>query len=882
MFLLTPVVGGISLKLILSHTNLDFDGFSSMLAAQKLYPEAKMVLPDKLSAEVEHFFAIYKDTFPTISAKEVSFPSVTEIILVDTNSFNRIGDIADKLPSAESLTLNVYDHHPETADTLKNATKQIERTGATVTILAEKLQAEQIAVTPFEATVFALGVYSDTGSFSYLSTTGRDLRAAAFFVENGANLRVVDQFREPPLKGEQQKLFRTLLQKADIRSIDGLDICITSHLQSHFTGHLADIAAKLIQITGADAVIAAVKMENKTFITGRGQSERVNLLPLMAAFNGGGHEQAASANVKDDPLSNVLEQIEQNISSIVRPALTAKELMSSPVRVIAPETTIETASKMLYRYGHTGFPIVENEQVIGIISRRDIDKALHHQLGHAPVKGYMTREPITISADETIETIREYMIDDQVGRLPVLENKELVGIVSRSDVIRAMHGKRSVHLSLSTRSKIPMKRQVTETMKKQLPPVIFQLLELIGKEAAERDMNAFLIGGMVRDLLLNRDNVDMDIVIEGDGILLAEELQKLYGGSIRTHKQFRTAVWKHPSGFKVDLTSARTEYYDFPAALPKVEMSTIKEDLFRRDFTINAMGVCISTQEFGDLLDYFHGYEDINKGRIRVLYNLSFVEDPTRILRAIRFETRFSFQMDAQTHELARQAANNLRSVSKARLAGELSKMFYEEDAPAGAKRMIDLSCLNYIISTSLSEKTILQRIQLLTDVRKEFEANHVKMKPSFWIEYLFVMFQDHHQALIHAATFALSKDDKHILNTTLHAVTSMTDSAAISASSQTGEWHRQLSQTKNESLAGALVFADAELRQAGINYVIKRNQLTPLVGGKELINAGFKPGPHFKDILFELEIIQLENPDITADELLQYANRVLASGNET
>ncbi|WP_280768548.1 CBS domain-containing protein [Salipaludibacillus daqingensis] len=854
------------MQIILSHTNLDFDGLASMIAAKKIYPLAEIVLPSKLSPEVEHFLAIYKDTFPFQRKKNIRFDRVREVILVDASDPKRTGDFNECLP--KSISYIVYDHHPATDGTVYFSEGTIESVGATITLLAEKLMEQKITISPFEATVFSLGVYSDTGAFTYPHTTARDLQAGAYFMEQGANLLVVDQFREAPLKEDQQKLYQQLLDNSDLISIDGIDICIATHAQKQYTGHLASVTRKLLQITGADVVFSIAEMGHKTFITVRATSDRVNVLPLIYSLDGGGHEKAAAAVVRNQTSEDIYKIVKKNLPQIVKPSLIAKDMMSCPVRVIAPQTTIETASKMLYRYGHTGFPVVEDDKLIGIISRRDVDKALHHQLGHAPVKGYMSHQPITIGLNEKIEQIRELMIEDRVGRLPVVENGQLVGIVSRTDVIQAMHGKKGVNITFSPSSAAPLKRQLIQTMRRHLSPTIYQLLEIIGEEAGNLSMRAYLIGGMVRDLLLEKENEDMDIVVEGDGISLALHLQNIYGGKVRKHDEFRTATWKHPSGFKVDLTSARTEYYDFPAALPKVEMSTIKEDLFRRDFTINAMGICLHKDEFGELIDYFHGFEDLRKGKLRVLYNLSFVEDPTRILRAIRFESRFQFRMDAQTERLATQSANNLQSVSKPRLSSELVRLFYEEDPSYGVERIQELSLTKFMIPTPTSEREAKEHVKLLHTWHKKFVTEKITVNRSIWICYWFILTSKKVKEQTSIQRYCLTKEDLKTLHA-LEALVLNRNNYSFENISKT-KLHEMFASYQLEPLVSFFTILKMKDKKHLFHYLLEREKLDRKLAGDDLIEIGLTPSPLFREILFYGETVQLEFPSITKEELLE------------
>src|SRR5690554_3711898 len=338
--------GGYHMKVIISHNNLDFDALASMVGAKKLYPYAEMVLPEKISPDVEHFLAIYKDTFPLKKSKHINWQHVSEIIVVDTNSISRLGHLKNFI--TKNMKITVFDHHiiPEKPLSYDGT---IETVGATITLISEQLIEKNIHITPFEATVFALGVYSDTGAFTFNNTTARDLKAGAWFLDMGAKLSIVEQYRQLPLSKDAHELFQQLLNDGEIISVDSVEIFISSYEQKHYTGHLAYITRKLMELTGCDAVFSVVKMTEKIFITARSSSDRVNVLPIIKKFNGGGHPKAASAMKKNNDVHSMLLLIKENLPSIVLPSISAADLMTSPVRVVAPDTSIDIDSKMLYR-----------------------------------------------------------------------------------------------------------------------------------------------------------------------------------------------------------------------------------------------------------------------------------------------------------------------------------------------------------------------------------------------------------------------------------------------------------------------------------------------------------------------------------------------------
>ncbi|MBI3538628.1 MAG: CCA tRNA nucleotidyltransferase, partial [Chloroflexi bacterium] len=246
---------------------------------------------------------------------------------------------------------------------------------------------------------------------------------------------------------------------------------------------------------------------------------------------------------------------------------------------------------------------------------------------------------------------------------------------------------RHEHAAMDTRSSLVAAKNLTPLLEKNLSSAVLTLLRAASATARALGFSLYAVGGFARDLLLNQPNtfaslsasLDLDLVVEGDAIALAEALQKKFGGRVRAHARFGTAIWNleaatvfrdaNPSQLThLDFATARREFYAHPSALPDVESSLIKQDLVRRDFTINTLAICLDPERFGDLLDPFGGEADLQRGVIRVLHNLSFSEDPTRILRAARFEARFDFQIETHTAELIGAALEMLPRVSGARV----------------------------------------------------------------------------------------------------------------------------------------------------------------------------------------------------------------------
>jgi tRNA nucleotidyltransferase (CCA-adding enzyme) len=347
----------------------------------------------------------------------------------------------------------------------------------------------------------------------------------------------------------------------------------------------------------------------------------------------------------------------------------ARSLMSSPVRTVRPETTIAAAHHLLLRYGHSGLVVMDElGRAVGVISRQDLGIALHHGFGDAPVLGHMATDLKTIAPDTPLSEIETLLVTHDIGRLPVLAQGKLVGIVTRTDVLRQRHQERAA-------SQMPQGSPTDRSLQSRLLPAIQEVLTEAARQAAARGWQLYLVGGAVRDLLLAKPDealgmADIDLVVDGfqeleseapAAVAMAQALRLTYPATrVQVHGQFQTAaiLWHRDpelDALAIDIATARTEFYPYPAANPEVEASSIRQDLYRRDFTINALALRL-TEPQGEILDFFGGLQDLDAKLIRVLHPNSLIEDPTRIYRAVRFAVRLGFELETQTERYIRYA----------------------------------------------------------------------------------------------------------------------------------------------------------------------------------------------------------------------------------
>lgn len=703
------------MEVITTHINADFDTIGSMLAARKLYPGAILVLPGSKEETVRGFLlqsALYSLEMKKL--REIDLEDVTRLVFVDIRNSSRIGPFRELL-GKPGVDVHVYDHHPDEDADIHGSLEVIRDVGSTTTILVEILKERGIPITPDEATVMMLGIYEDTGSLSFPSTTVSDYLAAAHLRACGGNLESVGDILAKDLTAEQISLLYDLIQGSKSYTVHGVEVVIAEARRDEYVGDLAVLVHKLRDMEGVSVLFAICQMGNRAVLVGRSRKPEVDVGAVMREFGGGGHHYAASASVRDATIFQIRERILSVLAGKVIPRRTAADLMVSPARFATVENSMAEVHSLLTRYNINAVPIVRGDEVVGVITHQVVERSLFHGLGNESVEEYMNSDFESVAPDEGIERIQEIIIGKNQRLVPVIEEGRLLGIITRTGFLRFLHDVRDVvhpgpEEDIPAEGSLARRKVIDHLMRDLLPARVYDLLAGAGEVAEAAGMRAYVVGGFVRDLVMRNPNLDVDIVIEGDGIAFAEAYSRKYRCRMRPHHKFGTAVLVFPDGYKIDVATARVEYYREPAALPTVEYSSLKLDLYRRDFTINTLAVRLNPGGFGELIDFFGAQRDIKERVLRILHSLSFVEDPSRILRAMRFERRFGFAIGRHTQNLIRNAVrlDLIARLPKPRLFGELELILREEEPIGILKRLADFG-----IGPSIHPAITLDRAQI-------------------------------------------------------------------------------------------------------------------------------------------------------------------------
>ena len=860
------------MRVITTHHNADFDGLGSMVAAHKLYPDAVLCFSGSQEKNLRDFISqtlLYKYDFR--KPKEIDPDQVSTLILVDTRSSDRIGKFSKGLDNSHTA-IHLYDHHPGSPGDIRGDIEIVRPVGATSTLFVQLFRERDIDITPEEATIICLGIYEDTGSLTHLTTTADDLEAAAWLLRRGAKLDIVSQFITHELTTMQVALLHDLMKSACQYTIQGLPITVVTMSLPEYVDDFALIVRRFMAMENLDTLFALIAMESRIYLIARSRIPDVNVGNIARDMGGGGHATAASATVKDMTLVEAHEKLIQNLHSHIRPEPIARELMSTPAITIPSDITLANAQFLLNRYSINSVVVLEpagkregrppNLDVIGIIPRRVIEKALHHDLGHPQVSDYMSTDIDFLSLNATLADIQKLIIENRQRLIPIIQDGHLEGVITRTDLLNHLVND-PAHLpkNLLHESEYPSlerRRKLHSLIIDCLSRPMIKLLQTIGEVADSSHCNAFAVGGFVRDLLLKKRNMDLDIVVEGDGLIFAKELAAKLGGRCRTHERFATATVLLPDGFKLDVATARLEYYEYPAALPTVELSSIKLDLYRRDFTINAMAIQLNPDQFGTLVDFFNCQNDLKHKQIKVLHNLSFVEDPSRIFRAIRFETRMDFTIAAHTTRLMQNAVKMklFGKTDDTRYFSEVKQILSEEDPLPAIYRLAEFDLFKFLWPDLKPHLKIDRRFDhILHQAQRAvswFRLLYLDEKCENWMVYLLAIMGRSPGSVLEAfcARFQLPhKSSDFLIRQKSHA--DKTANYLIRRqSAKNSEIYWLLQELSIEGLLYLMSIArKSTIRKAVSNYVTDLPEEAPLISGTDLMPMGSTPGPMFKEI---------------------------------
>ena len=411
-------------------------------------------------------------------------------------------------------------------------------------------------------------------------------------------------------------------------------------------------------------------------------------------------------------------------------------------------------------------------------------------------------------------------------------------------------------------------------MRERLPSPLFSLLQKTGELAERRSVCVYAAGGFVRDLLLDIPNLDVDLVVEGNGIRFVKAFARRDKARVTIHERFGTATVAFADGHTFDVATARTESYDSPASLPTVQRGSIREDVRRRDFTINTLAIRLNTPRFGELVDLHNGLRDLQNTTIRVLHGLSFIDDPTRVFRAIRFEQRLGFQLDWSTAVLMREAVQMglVHRLSTSRLSAELLHVLSEREPGKTLARLADFNLLQFI-HPRLKWSSRLARLLNAVDKAVAWHAQLSLGRLTFpWVVYGMALMDHLPQSAAQETLARLTFPRRQSRSLLWWANTQVRPYEIIKTLERAvrpAETFRALCNLPDETLVFLMAKARSERGKQNIaDQLTTYRRVRPILRGNDLKAMGLKPGPLYNRILDRLLDARLDGTvETEADE---------------
>jgi tRNA nucleotidyltransferase (CCA-adding enzyme) len=843
------------MQVITTHLNADFDCLASMMAAKKLYPEAYLVLPGPAEGLVEEFLKEQSPLLEFTRIKDIPLDQVKLLVVVDTHAPERMGGFAP-LMNNPSVKIHLYDQHPEPGIKVDQAV--IKKRGASTTILHEILLAKSVPLSPEECTLMVLGIYQDTHSLNTASTTSEDLIATADLIKRGADLNRVANFMRQRLNSEQLNIFNELLSSQENHTVNGVAVTLVTAFSSHFIRDLVYVIQNIVDMENLTSVFALVRLNRRIYLIACSSIAEVNVGEIAQVFGGGGDASTASATIKELTLDQVKEKLFDVLERHIQPLNRIKDIMHVPSISADVNETIESIEKKLTLYNLNTLPVLSGEKPVGLITRKIVEKAIHHAMEKDLAEELMISRFAVTSPDAYFKSVIPLVIEDKQKLIPVVDSdNNLIGVVSRGDLLRVLYdGLEQDVRPVSFQGRVRTQKCLKSLIKERLGKDVFKHLERIAQIGNRLNVLLYVVGGFVRDLLLNIPNQDIDIVVEGEGIRFAAGLAEEFGGRVTSHENFGTSVVIFPDGYRIDVATARMEYYKYPGSLPTVEKGSVKSDLFRRDFTVNSMALKLTGADAYCLIDFFNGERDLCRKEIHVLHNLSFIEDPCRLFRAIRFEQRFSFAISKQAEVFMRSAIKKrlVDALSGERLFNEIKLLLNEKVPMDCIRRMLELDLFQFISPEMLQVPKDLEVLERLESVFSWADRVITADKPDAWYVYFLGLFYS-----LKEEAFLKAVDRLHLPTRIKNSLQAdrihCRENLELLISNK--EWGpKEIYHAFDNLSVAAVVYLIAlsstnRVNQyANIYFTEYQGKAEPVLTGDDLVEMGLEPGPVFQSVL--------------------------------
>ena len=866
------------MRIITTHLSADFDAFAAAVCSVRLYPDHSVLFPGSQEAAVRRFLDDTKLPYPEIKMRRARQEHLEHAVVTDTRNPARLGEVWD-LIQRDGCPVTVIDHHA-TEENLLDAGELISRpVGATCTIVAELMKEQDLIPTPEEASLLLMGIYEDTGGLSYRETTATDLRVSAWLLDHGGSLEWVRRWVLKALQPAQLELLNHIVESTEHIRIHDIPVALSMLEVDRYHEEAAFVVHRWVETFELPIGVAMLIRPPNVNLIFRSRIDGLHAGRIAQEFGGGGHPTAASARVSNKMPIEIREQLLQVLNRELPPPKSAGDIAVRKIFTADQNATVGDTKDRLNELRVNALPVRDPKggRLVGKVTRQILDRALSHGMADRPVDAVMQPDLLVVDATTPLTTLRDLFLERPYRFAVVESGGEPMGIITRMELFRKLfEGQSAAGSVLDNRmaGTRPVTQPITRLLRETPPPWVLDLLAAARLAADEQGVSTFLVGGMVRDLLLGRPNEDVDLVVEGDGMAFAAALADRAGGRSHPHAPFLTAVVSLPNGHRVDVASARTEFYRTPAALPEVETSLIRQDLYRRDFTINSLAIALAGDRYGELVDFFGGRKDLQRREIRVLHSLSFIDDPTRAIRAVRYARRLGFSIAADTRHLISTAIGEgvFDRLSGPRLRRELENLLSEPHPTLSLGLLAELGLLPVISPDFVWSEDLRSYLLKVEGQHAWYTLEALGPPPEPWFLYL--------GALVHRASHGAAErlterlqmagEYRRRMLELPDAVRDMVAAATDPDLSTSSRMHRVEGCSPEAVLLAMAGLGMPDRRRLADAVEAHARIVTPVSGGA-LLAFGIPPGPHVGRALVKTRDALVDN-EIEAEDALDYA----------
>lgn len=873
------------MKIITTHLSADFDAFAAAVCAVRLYPDHKVLFPGSHEAAVRRFLAETGLPYPELKLRRARRETIEHAVVVDTSSPARLGEVWD-LIQRDGCPIDLIDHHAEERSGGIEAGNTIFRPlGATCTIIADLFAESGIEPTEEEASLLMMGIYEDTGGLSYRETTAEDLRVVARLIDFGGSLAWVRRWVLKGLQPDQLWLLNRIVEATEEILINDIPVSLAMVDVDRYHEEAAYVVHRWVETFELPVGIVMLVLSPNINLILRSRVQGLHLGRVAQHFGGGGHATAASARVSDRMPVELREDLLAAIGREMPPPARAIDVASRRIFSVTAELSVQDCKQRMNQLRLNAMPVENADgKLTGMVTRQILDQALSHGMAARPVRSIMNPELPVVAASASLSELRDLFLERSYRFVVVEEGGHPVGVVTRMELFRKLFERQHAagsgldHRMAGAR---PVSQSISRLLRENSAPWVQDLLRTAKAVADTVGIPVYLVGGMVRDLLIGRPNEDVDLVVEGSGIDFAYALAAYIDGRCHPHQPFLTAVVTLPDGHHVDVASARTEFYRTPAALPEVETSLIRQDLYRRDFTINSLAVALHGERHGELVDFFGGRKDLQRRDIRVLHSLSFIDDPTRAIRAVRYARRLDFSITPDTRDLMTTAVEEgvFDRLSGQRLRRELEILFAEDHPTSAIELLANLELLPALCRGLIWSEDVRATLLELEGQLAWYELEHPSPAPEPWLLFLGCLaLQSGADVLVRMADrLQLTGELRNRMLDLERGVVEVRQ--ASSPSLRRSARVRAVEGQHPEVILLAMAGIDLEARRRIADAVEAAVRVQPRVSGRQLVDAGIEPGPcvgqalkRTRDAIVDGEI----DEDRSREYALAVATRVL------